>query len=66
MPQCINTIHGRQLAAAGWPELITIEIGGQSLFLHGFDQFSELGTCLQPFGDAQDVEGSEALDRIET
>ena len=66
MPQCINAIHGRQLAAAGRPELIAIEVGGQSLFLHGFDQFSELGTCLQPFGDAQDVEGSEALDRIET
>ena len=66
MSQCINAIHGRQFAATGGPELITIEIGGQSFFLHGLDQFGELGTCLQPFGDAQDVEGSEALDRIET
>ena len=66
MPQCINAIHGRQLAAAGGPELIAIEVGGQSLFLHGFDQFSELGTRLQPFGDAQDVEGPEALVRFKT
>lgn len=66
MSQCINAIHGRQFAAARGPELITIEIGGQSLFLHGFDQFSELGTRLQPFGDAQDFEGPEALVRFET
>ena len=66
MSQCINAIHGRQLAAAGRPELIAIEVGGQSLFLHGLYQFSELGTCLQPFGNAQDVEGPEALVRIET
>ena len=66
MSQCINAIHGRQLAAAGGPELIAVEVGGQSLFLHGFDQFSELGTCLQPFGDAQDVEGPETLVRFET
>ena len=66
MSQCTDAIHGRQLAAARWPELIAIEVGGQSLFLHGLDQFSELGTCLQPFGDTQDVEGAEALVRPET
>ena len=66
MSQCIDPVHGCELTAARGPELITIEIGGQSLFLHGFDQFSELGTRLQPFGDAQDFEGPEALVRFET
>mgnify|MGYP004217103043 CR=1 FL=1 len=53
MSQCLNAIQGRHFAAAGGPELIAIEVGGQSLFLHGLDQFSELGAGLQPFGDTQ-------------
>ena len=55
MSQRIDAIHGRQLASARRPELIAIEDGGQSLFLHGLDQFSELSPRFQPFCDAQGV-----------
>ena len=64
MSQCIDPVHGCELTAARGPELITVEIGGQSLFLYGFDQFSELGTRLQPFGDAQDFEELAAFIKL--
>ena len=66
MSQCIDAVQGCESATTWGPELISVEVRGQCLFLHGFDQFSELGTRFQPFGDAQDVEEPEAIDGIET
>ena len=65
MSQCIDPVHGCELTAAGGPELIAVEVGSQGLFLHGFNQFSELSPRFQPFGDAQGVEAPEGLDRVE-
>ena len=62
--QCIDTVHGCELTAAGGPELIAVEIGGQGFFLHGFNQFSELSARFQPFGDAQKGDGLRFLSAL--
>ena len=62
----LDAIHRRQRAAARWPELIAVEVLGQGLFLHGFNQGGKLGTSLQPFRDAQGGEWAEAFGRSES